>query len=108
MVPDDKTTKWDYKNAQNCCVSANRLQGTRKARYSGWPNDEREQVIQDMPVKGKVYVYEAKRKIQTSHRVLSPRYLGATASLYIYIHRQISNKNRNLVYLKPEIFDMDK
>jgi len=69
-------------------LSVNRLQGTRKARYSDWPNDEREQVIQDirMPVKGKVYVHEDKRKIQTSHRVLSPRYLGATASLYIYIY----------------------
>lgn len=36
-----------------------RLRG--KAGDPGWPNDEREQVIQDTctPVKGKVYVREA-------------------------------------------------
>ena len=52
----------------------------RKAGDPGWPNDEREQVIQDTrtPVKGKVYVHEAKREI-FRHITLS---LSRTVSLY--------------------------
>lgn len=59
-----------------------RLRGTGKAGGPGWPNDEREQVIQDIraPVKEKVHVRETKREIRTSW--LLPRYRRATTSLY--------------------------
>lgn len=67
-----------------------RLRGTGKAGGPGWPNDEREQVIQAIraPVKGKVR--EAKREIRTSW--LLPRYRRATTSLYAssnFFHRRI-------------------
>lgn len=77
-----------------------RLQGTGKAGDPGWPNDEREQVIRGIytSVKGKVYVHETKREIQTYHgyrHVIAEQW-------HSYVYRRIPNKNRNRVYPKPE------
>ena len=83
--------RWDVTKMQKADI---RERLRRKAGDPGWPNDEREQVIQDTRtlVKGKVYVREAKREIQT-HR--SYRYHG----LCLYVHRRNLNENRNCVYL---------